>query len=104
MQSSPPRPPDPAAGVLDAIVPTNPLAAVACWVGIFSMLTCLLGVVLGPIAVATGVISLKKGAIIQQSAYGRGSSLARSYIGIVTGAIGTLIGIGVVVMMLLKQH
>jgi hypothetical protein len=90
--------------VLDTLVPTNPLAALSCWVGIFSLLTCVLGIVLGPIAVATGVVSLRKGTLIQQSAYGRGTSLARSYIGIVCGALGTLAGIAALVLMITKKH
>jgi hypothetical protein len=64
----------------------------------------MLGVLLGPIAVITGVISLKKGTLIQQSSYGKGTSLARSYIGIVTGGLGTILGIGMLVFMLLNRH
>lgn len=87
-----PAGPGPDAGLLDALVPTNPLAAVACWAGIFSCLLCVAGPVLGPLAVATGVISLKKGALIQQSRYGKATSTARSWIGIVTGGLGTIAG------------
>ena len=87
---------------MDALIPTNPLAAVACWVGILSVLICGVGVVLGPIALVTGIISLKKGAIIQQSAYGKGASTARSWIGIVTGTLGTLISIAFIIMQLVK--
>jgi ABC-type nickel/cobalt efflux system permease component RcnA len=86
---------------VDALIPTNPLAAVACWVGILSVLLCGLGIVLGPIALATGIISLKKGAIVQQSTYGKGASTLRSWIGIVTGAIGTLVSVGVLALYLL---
>jgi hypothetical protein len=101
--NQPPYPPYPqqprqAANIVDALVPTNPLAAVACWVGIFSLFTCYGGVVLGPLAVVLGVISLKKGAAIRETAYGHGTSLARSWIGIVTGALATVIGIAVTVV------
>lgn len=105
-QNPPPQYPPPqypqqqAASVTDALVPTNPLAAVACWVGIFSLFTCYGGVVLGPFALVMGIISLKKGAMIRETAYGRGTSLARSWIGIVTGALSTIVGI----VMLLVAH
>jgi hypothetical protein len=91
-------------GAVDLLVPTNPLAAVACWVGILSVLTCYGGLLLGPIALATGVLSLKKGAMIRETAYGRGSSLVRSWVGIVTGALGTLVGIAAIVIALLGRH
>jgi hypothetical protein len=96
------NPPPPAAGVMDALIPTNPLAAVACWTGILSVVLCGLGVLLGPVALVTGVISLKKGAIIQQSTYGKGASTVRSWIGIVTGALGTLISLAFVIMRLMQ--
>lgn len=44
----------PGATALDAVLPTNPLAAISCWVGIFSLILCGLGVVLGPIAIVLG--------------------------------------------------
>ena len=97
------QPPRQAMSAVDVLVPTNPLAAVACWVGIFSLLTCYGGVLLGPIALLTGIISLKKGALMRESAYGRGSSLVRSWIGIVTGVLGTLVGFGAVVAALLHR-
>ena len=99
-----PPPQPPGGGVLDALVPTNPLAAVACWVGILSLILCGLGALLGPIALATGIISLKRGAIIQQSAYGKGSSAVRSWIGIVTGGLGTILGIVMLVMWIAGRH
>jgi hypothetical protein len=98
------QPPEQAASVVDVLVPTNPLAAVACWVGIFSLLTCYGGLLFGPIAIATGVISLKKGAMIRETAYGRGTSLARSWIGIVTGSLGTLVGIASIAVALLHHR
>jgi hypothetical protein len=97
------QPPQQTASVVDAIVPTNPLAAVACWVGIFSLFTCYGGVVLGPFALIMGIISLKKGAAIRETAYGRGTSLARSWIGIVTGVLSTLIGVAVIVMAVIAR-
>lgn len=107
-QQPPPYPPYPqqpqqAIGGLDLLVPTNPLAAVACWVGILGLLTCYGGIVLGPIALVTGVISLKKGALMRETAYGHGSSLVRSWIGIVTGALGTLVGIAALVFAFLHR-
>jgi hypothetical protein len=94
----------PGGGVIDALVPTNPLAAVSCWVGIFSVLICGAGVLLGPIAVVTGLVSLKKGAIVQQSGYGKATSTLRSWIGIVSGTIGTLVSLGFIINMLLNKH
>src|SRR5438093_1144080 len=94
---APPQQQPPAGGVIDALVPTNPLAAIACWVGVFSCIVCIAGPLLGPIAIATGIISLKKGAIVQQSGYGKATSAVRSWIGIVTGAIGTIVGIIIII-------
>ena len=102
MQPMPPNAPPPI-NVIDGVLPTNPLAAVACWTGIFSLLLCFTGPLLGPIAVVTGFLSLKKGAIIQQSNYGKATSTARSWIGIVTGALGTIVGIAFIVLQLLHR-
>ena len=93
----------PPATALDAIVPSNPLAAVACWSGVFSIITCYAGAVLGPLAVILGVMSLKRGALAQQSSYGKATSTARSWIGIVTGILGTLAGIGWIATVLLQR-
>jgi hypothetical protein len=41
---------------------------------------------------------------MKQTSYGKGTSLARSYIGIVTGALGTLVGLAAIVFMLLNRH
>jgi hypothetical protein len=101
-QPSPPQPSP--AGVIDTLVPTNPLAAVACWAGIFSVLVCGLGVILGPIAVVTGILSLKRGAIIQQSGYGKATSTARSWIGIVAGGLGSVASIVFIIVMLLGKR
>jgi hypothetical protein len=94
--------PRPAATALDAIIPTNPLAAVSCWVGIFSLLICMLGVVLGPIAVVTGWLALKKWKM-QESVYGAKASTVRAWIGIVTGGLGTLLGIAMVVLLVFRH-
>ncbi len=99
-----PQQPPPAVSALDGLVPTNPLAALSCWSGIFSLLFCFFGPLLGPLALITGIISLKKGAMIQQSGYGKATSTARSWIGIVTGALGTVVGIVVLVMAILDHH
>ena len=100
-----PVPPDapPPINAIDTILPTNPLAAVSCWTGIFSLLLCVAGPLLGPIAIVTGVISLKKGAVVQQSKYGKATSTARSWIGIVTGALGTIVGIVFIAVQLLHR-
>lgn len=98
-----PQQPRQAASVVDALVPTNPLAAVACWVGIFSLFTCYGGVVLGPLALVTGILSLKKGAAIRETAYGRGTSLVRSWIGIVTGALATVVGIAAMIFLVVAS-
>ena len=91
------------ASITDALVPTNPLAAVACWMGIFSLFTCYGGVVLGPCALIMGIISLKRGAAIRETSYGRGTSLARSWIGIVTGGLSTLVGIASIVLLVMAH-
>lgn len=80
-----------AASGLDAIVPTNPLAAFSCYSGIFGMLLCPLGVVLGPLALLLGILSIKLWKV-QESSLGGVMSNIRLVIGFVTGAIGTIIG------------
>lgn len=97
----PPRRPE-AASPLDAIIPTNPMAAVSCYLGIVSMILCILGPLLGPIAVLLGVLGLKKWNV-QESAYGKTTSTIRAWIGIVTGVLGTLIGIFAIVMIIIAQ-
>lgn len=52
----------------------------------------------------TGFISLETGAIIQESGYGKATSTARSWIGIVTGALGTVTGRVMIVCMLLARR
>ncbi|MFN3167954.1 MAG: hypothetical protein ACE37H_12920 [Phycisphaeraceae bacterium] len=99
MTQPPPQPPRQreSASPLDAIIPTNPLAAVSCYTGILSMILCILGPLLGPIAVVLGVLGLKKWNATE-SAYGKTTSTIRAWIGIVTGILGTLIGIGVIIV------
>lgn len=92
----------PSASALDVIIPTNPLAALSCWIGIFSLLICAIGAVLGPIAVVLGWLGLKKWKL-QESAYGATASRIRAWIGIVTGGLGTLIGI-VMLSLLVFRH
>ena len=48
----------PAATALDAIIPTNPFAALSCWIGIGSVVLCGFGVLLGPIAIVLGWLGL----------------------------------------------
>lgn len=92
----------PAATPLDAIIPTNPFAFVSCYAGIFSILCCFLGVALGPLAIITGVVGLKKWKV-QESSYGAVTSKIRIYIGIVTGAIGTIVGIVSIIVAISQQ-
>ena len=82
----------PSATALDAIIPTNPLAALSCWIGIASVVVCGLGVVLGPTAVLLGMLSMKKWKM-QESAYGAKASKLRAWIGIATGGLGTVVGV-----------
>lgn len=89
----------PSVTALDAIIPTNPLAAISCWVGIASVVLCGFGVVLGPIAVLAGMLSMKKWKM-QESAYGAKASKLRTWIGIVSGGLGTVIGIAVLIMII----
>ena len=81
----------PAATALDAIIPTNPFAALSCWIGIGSVVLCGFGVLLGPIAIVLGWLGLKKWKL-QESSYGATTSKLRAWIGIVTGMIGIVIG------------
>jgi len=97
MSQQPPPPPQPprqreSASPLDAIIPTNPLAAVACYAGIFSMIICPIGLLLGPLAIVLGVLGLKKWNA-QESTYGKTTSTIRAWIGIVTGILGTILGL-----------
>ena len=95
-QQSPQQSPMPgqsqSVSALDAVVPTNPLAAISCWCGIISLVLCMLGPLLGPIAIVTGVLSLRVGEL-GSSQYGKTASKLRSWIGIVTGICGTLVGL-----------
>ncbi|MBL8264298.1 MAG: hypothetical protein JNM58_17940 [Xanthomonadaceae bacterium] len=80
----------PAASALDAIIPTNPLAALSCWIGIGSVVLCGFGVLLGPIAIVLGWLGLKKWKM-QESNYGATTSKVRAWIGISTGILGIVI-------------
>lgn len=88
MTSDPNRP---AATALDAIIPTNPLAALSCWIGIGSVVLCGFGVLLGPIAIVLGWLGLKKWKM-QESSYGATTSKVRAWIGISTGILGVVVG------------
>jgi hypothetical protein len=87
-----PYKPREAASPLDAIVPTNPLAAIGCYTGIFSIICCPIGLLLGPLAIVLSVIGLNKWKM-QESAYGATTSKIRAWVGIITGILGTLVGI-----------
>ncbi|MBL4846852.1 MAG: hypothetical protein JKY65_15140 [Planctomycetes bacterium] len=88
------RPPE-TINALDAIIPTNPLAALSCYAGIFGLLLCPLGPILGPLAVFLGVAGLKAWKV-QETGYGKTTSAIRAWIGIVTGVIATILGLFVV--------
>lgn len=79
------------ASALDGILPTNPLAAVSCYTGIFGLITCFLGIILGPIAIVLGILALKTWKV-QESQYGKTMSSVRAWIGIVTGILGIILG------------
>jgi hypothetical protein len=96
------QPPRDNVSAIDAFLPTNPLAAVSCWVGIFSVIVCGLGVVLGPIAIVTGWLALKKWKM-QESVYGAKASTVRAWIGIVTGGLGTLLGLATVILLVFRH-
>lgn len=95
MTRPPPLPPhapsQAGASALDAVIPTDPLAAASCWVGIFSLLLCALGVIGGPVAIALGVMALRKRRFAE-SRYGRATSTARAWIGIATGTAALVVG------------
>ncbi len=107
-QIQPPQPPvqhpgqQQSASALDAIIPTNPLAAVSCWSGILGMLLCPLGILLGPLALVTGILAIKKWKI-QETAYGATTSKVRAWIGMVTGTLGLLISLSTVVIAILAR-
>lgn len=92
----------PAATALDAIIPTNPLAALSCWIGIGSVVLCGFGVLLGPIAIVLGWLGLKKWTL-QESSYGATTSKVRAWIGIVTGGLGFAVGVAFLVLVLSKS-
>jgi hypothetical protein len=71
---------------------TNPLAAIGCYTGIFSIICCPIGLLLGPLAIVLSVIGLNKWKM-QESTYGATTSKIRAWVGIITGILGTLVGI-----------
>jgi hypothetical protein len=86
---------------LDVIIPTNPLAAIACWSGIIGLLFCFpCGLVFGPLALGTGLLALKKFKV-KESRYGAATSSVRIWIGIITGGLGTLLGIVFLIFILI---
>ena len=110
MSQQPPQPPHAqpprqkeSANALDAIIPTNPLAAVSCYTGIVSMILCIFGPILGPIAIITGWLGLKKWNVTETS-YGKTTSTIRAWIGIVTGILGTLIGIVTIILIIISAN
>ena len=92
----------PVASALDAIIPTNPLAAFSCYIGIFSILCCGGGVLLGPIAIVLGILGLKKWKA-QESSYGATTSKIRIWVGIITGSIGFIVGVIFIILLVLDK-
>jgi len=86
------EPPRQSASAIDAFIPTNPLAALACWLGIGSVVLCGFGAILGPIAMVLGWLGLKKWKM-QESTYGATTSKIRAWIGLIAGGLGTAIGL-----------
>jgi hypothetical protein len=95
------QPPRPSASAVDVLIPTNPLAALACWIGIGSVVLCGLGALLGPVAIVLGWLGLKKWKL-QESSYGATTSKIRAWIGIVAGALGTVIGVVFLIVLFAK--
>ena len=87
------------ASALDAIIPSNPFAAIACWAGILSLLFCMVGLILGPLAIIMSLLAFKKWNF-NESSYGATTSKVRAWIGLITGIIGTLLGVVFAIMML----
>lgn len=99
----PPRADDvPGARALDVFVPTDPIAAASCWIGVFGMLLCTIGWLLGPVAIGLGVLALRKQRF-NETRYGRGISVARAWIGIITGSLGLLVGGAITVIFVLGR-
>ncbi len=92
----------PTASAIDGILPTNPLAAISCYLGIFSLITCFGGVLFGPLAILLGVIGLKTWRL-QESKYGKTMSSIRAWIGIVTGALSIPLSIIAIVMAFMNR-
>ncbi len=96
------QPPRPSASAVDVLIPTNPLAALACWIGIGSVVLCGVGALLGPVAIVLGWLGLKKWKL-QESSYGATTSKLRAWIGIVAGGIGTVISLITIVVRLVNH-
>ena len=92
----------PSATVLDAIIPTNPLVAFSCWIGIASVVVC---VVWGwcwvrPPFFWHVIDEEMENAGIRLRAK---ASKLRTWIGIGTGGLGTVIGI-VMLIVIFNNH
>lgn len=96
------QPPRPSASAVDVLIPTNPLAAFSCWIGLASVLFCFFGVILGPIAIVLGWLGLKKWKL-QESSYGATTSKVRAWIGIVSGGLGTLVSLVAIVVTVINR-
>ena len=102
-----PRPPPgassvPNARVIDGLLPTDPIAAASCWVGLFGLMLCAVGWLLGPVAIALGIMALRKQRFAE-SRFGRNASIARAWIGISSGSLALVIGSGLVAMSLAQR-
>ncbi|MEZ6104980.1 MAG: hypothetical protein R3B96_02420 [Pirellulaceae bacterium] len=85
----------PTASALDAVIPTNPLAAFSCYTGIIGLIFCPLGACLGPLALVLAFLSVKTWKV-KESSLGSTTSTIRLVIGIVTGVLATIIGLLIV--------
>lgn len=92
---------DAAAFIVPIGVPVS--AVLSCWMGIISMLVCW---PLGPVALILGIVGLrtiKRSQPEPDPTTSRALGIARAWIGIITGSIGTLIAAVLVVFMVIGE-
>ncbi|HMO14852.1 MAG TPA: hypothetical protein PKD64_05120 [Pirellulaceae bacterium] len=89
------------ASTIDGLLPTNPLAAISCYTGIFGLILCGSGILLGPTAVLLGFLGLRTWKV-QESTYGKTMSSVRAWIGIVTGVLGFIVSTIFIVVIVLN--
>ncbi|MCP3905993.1 MAG: DUF4339 domain-containing protein [Planctomycetes bacterium] len=92
---------DAAAFIVPIGVPVS--AVISCWMGIVSMIVCF---PLGPVALILGIVGLRTIKRSQPEAdptTSRPLGIARAWIGIITGSIGTLIAVAFVVLIAIGE-